>query len=328
MTLDDTAIAALDKAKLMLSSVRTLEQAVEIRDRASAIAAYARARGADEAHLIALEIKLRAEYRAGRFLKEMEKAKGTLLRGNNLLPREKELPRLKDLGIDKKESARWQKIASIPEKRFEEYIADTTKRTQAAMLQAASPYVRPKPKTAETPPYPSGKYKCIVVDPPWPMEKFDRAVRPDQGKYLDYDTMTLDEISAIPLQDFADPDGCQVYLWTTHRFLPDAFRIFSAWGVNYHCLLTWVKPTGMTPMSWMFNTEHVLFGYIGHLNVLRKGLKVSFEAPVTKHSEKPDVFYDLVRQVSRERRVDMFARREHDGFEKWGAEAVYGDISG
>ena len=195
------------------------------------------------------------------------------------------------------------------------------------MLQAANPYVRPKPKAAETPPYPEGKYRCIVVDPPWPMEKWDRAVRPNQGAYLDYNTMTLDEIAAIPLGDLADVGECQVYLWATHRFLPDAFKIFSAWGVNYHCLLTWVKPTGMTPMSWMFNTEFVLFGYIGRLNVLRKGLNVSFEAPVTKHSEKPDVFYDLVRQMSGEKRIDMFARREHEGFEGWGAESARCGVS-
>ena len=54
-----------------------------------------------------------SERKAGEFLKGMEKTKGSLLRGNMLLPREKELPSLKDMGIEKMESVRWQKAAHI-----------------------------------------------------------------------------------------------------------------------------------------------------------------------------------------------------------------------
>jgi N6-adenosine-specific RNA methylase IME4 len=90
--------------------------------------------------------------------------------------------------------------------------------------------------------------------------------------------------------------------------------------VHYHCLLTWVKPTGMTPFSWMFNTEHVLFGWIGHLPLLERGRKLMFEAPVTEHSEKPDAFYDVVRAVSPALRLDLFARAPHADFERWGHE--------
>ena len=43
-------------------------------------------------------------------LKEMEKNKGELLRGDTMSPREN-TPKLKDLGIEKKQSMRWQQIA-------------------------------------------------------------------------------------------------------------------------------------------------------------------------------------------------------------------------
>ena len=70
----------------------------------------------------------------------------------------------------------------------------------------------------------------------------------------------------------------------------------------------------------MYNTEHVLFGRIGSLTLLKLGVKLSFEAPSERHSKKPDIFYDIVRQVSPGPRLDMFARERKDGFDAWGNE--------
>ena len=44
-------------------------------------------------------------------LREMEKAKGQLLRGSTLEPREEGTKTLTDLGISKGQSRRWQKAA-------------------------------------------------------------------------------------------------------------------------------------------------------------------------------------------------------------------------
>lgn len=173
-------------------------------------------------------------------------------------------------------------------------------------------------------PLPEGKRRCIVIDPPWPMEKSQRSERPKQGRDLDYKggVMTLEQIEALPVASLADPAGCHLFLWVTHRFLPDGLRLMAAWGFTYHCLLTWVKPTGMTPFSWMFNTEHVLFGYSGKFEAGNPGLKVSFEAPAPRgeHSAKPDVFYERVRAFSDGPRLEMFQREPHEGFEGWGDE--------
>lgn len=172
----------------------------------------------------------------------------------------------------------------------------------------------------DTPEFPEKQYRCIVVDPPWPMKKSERTERPEQGKYLDYKTLTLEEIGELPIQDRVNPDGCHIYLWTTQRFLPDAFDILEKWGVEYHCTLTWVKPTGMTPFSWMFNTEFVLFGWIGTFKVEKMGIKTSFQAKGREHSRKPDVFYDRIKEVSPGPRLNMYSREERDGFESWGLE--------
>ena len=175
-----------------------------------------------------------------------------------------------------------------------------------------------KPEQTETPPFPKQQYTCIVIDPPWPVKKIEREERPNQGVELDYPTKNLEWIAELPIDTLANPKGCHVYLWVTHKFLPEGLKLFEKWNVNYQCVLTWVKPTGMTPFSWMYNTEHVLFGHIGSLALLKKGLKLSFEAPVIEHSKKPDKFYAIVREVSPAPRLEMFTRDVHDGFDPWG----------
>jgi len=172
----------------------------------------------------------------------------------------------------------------------------------------------------ETPPLPNGKYRCLIIDPPWEMKKISRTERPNQGKHLDYPTMSMERLEKLPIKELADENGCHIYLWTTHKYLPDALKLFESWGAKYQCLMTWVKPTGMTPYSWMYNTEHVLFGRIGTLKLEKLGIKLSFEERSREHSRKPDIFYNIVKKASPEPRLDMFSRESREGFSLWGNE--------
>ncbi|HYW86315.1 MAG TPA: MT-A70 family methyltransferase, partial [Chloroflexota bacterium] len=158
----------------------------------------------------------------------------------------------------------------------------------------------------------------------WPVEKIVRRARIKQGAALVYPTMPLDAIAALPIRELAADDGCHVYLWTTHRHLPAALDIFNGWGLNYECLLTWCKPTGVAPFSWLYDTEHVIFGRAGSLPLEQLGLRLAIIGGDAKraHSVKPDEFYNRVRQASPDPRLEMFARTAHDGFEPWGDEAA------
>ena len=188
--------------------------------------------------------------------------------------------------------------------------------------------VEQEPET-ETPDLPDETYRAVVIDPPWPVEKIGREERPDQGKYLDYPTMEIEDIQELPVDELAADDGAHVYLWATHKHLPDAFEMLDAWGARFECLLTWDKPTGVAPFSWQYNTEHVLFARFGDgLQMDEMGQQVSFDAPVSDHSEKPDVFYDRVRNASPGPRLEMFARDGRDGFDVWGDEVDGGDSDG
>lgn len=175
---------------------------------------------------------------------------------------------------------------------------------------------------SETPPLPDSDYRCITIDPPWPIQKITREVRPAQGPAIDYPTMTVEEIEALVGEVVTRQDGCHIYLWTTHRFMPDAFDLFESWGVKYECLMTWVKNVGPTPFSWMYDTEHVLFGRRGSLALEQKGLRLSFQAPTTGHSSKPPVFYERVADASPGPRLAMFERAERPDFEVWGDEVA------
>lgn len=166
---------------------------------------------------------------------------------------------------------------------------------------------------------PAGQYRTVVIDPPWPMKIIERDVRPGQVG-MHYPTMALDEIKAIelPLAEQAT-----VYLWTTQKFLPDAFEVLRAWGLEYRFTMVWKKPGGPQPYNLpQYNCEFILVGTRGSLLFLdTKQFFTAFDAPRREHSRKPDEFYGLVRRVSPAPRIDWFSREPRDGFEQFGAEA-------
>jgi N6-adenosine-specific RNA methylase IME4 len=179
-------------------------------------------------------------------------------------------------------------------------------------------------RSLDPPPPPEGRYRCILIDPPWPVEKIVRQARIRQGAALDYPTMPLEQIAALPIPKLAAEDGCHVYLWTTHKHLPDALDILDGWGADYECPLTWCKPTGVAPFSWLYDTEHVLFARLGSLPLQQLGLRLWFTTQDAKreHSVKPDAFYERVRAASPEPRLEMFARERREGFHPWGDEVA------
>jgi len=217
------------------------------------------------------------------------------------------------LALSRMDPERQREIAT----RIAEGSVETVKDAQREILkeerEAQAANVLSTPTSSER------RYRAIVIDPPWPVQKMLRTERPNQDVF-DYPTMTIDEIARLPVMDLADPAGCHIYLWVTHRFVPKGFWLFGKWGVQYECLMTWRKNVGFTPFSWMYSTEHVLFGRIGHLGVERKGLRLDFEAKVTRHSAKPETFYERVVQASPGPRLELFARVERPGFEVWGNE--------
>lgn len=164
-----------------------------------------------------------------------------------------------------------------------------------------------------------GVYDVIVIDPPWPMEKIERDVRPNQTVF-DYPTMQESELNEIKIPNTND---CHLWLWTTHKFLPMALRLLDRWGFKYICTFVWHKPGGFQPVGLpQYNCEFVLYARKGTpIFIDTKSFPACFEAPRGAHSEKPELFYDTIRRVTAGRRIDMFGRRNIEGFDSWGKEA-------
>lgn len=169
-------------------------------------------------------------------------------------------------------------------------------------------------------PTPQGKYDVIVIDPPWPMKKIVRDVRPNQVSEIDYPTMEIDEIKNI---DIPAANDCHLFAWTTHKFLPVSFDIIETWGFKYVCCFTWHKPGGFQPVGLpQYNSEFCLYCRKGTPRFVDlKSFSTCFNAARGAHSEKPELFYQTISRVTEGKRLDMFGRRKIDNFKSWGNES-------
>jgi N6-adenosine-specific RNA methylase IME4 len=108
------------------------------------------------------------------------------------------------------------------------------------------------------------RYRTIVADPPWDHSD-GTGVHVDTGKVtaLPYEAMTLDAIKALPVKGMSDnvDQDAHLYLWTTSRYLNDAFDVAQAWGFHYSATLVWCKPSRGFSVGGVFqnNVEFVLF---------------------------------------------------------------------
>jgi len=168
-------------------------------------------------------------------------------------------------------------------------------------------------------------YRVIVVDPPWPVKKIVRRVRPNQKPNLDYQTMSVAAIANLDVLSLAAKDSV-LFLWTTHAFLRNAFDVMDAWGFKYQRCLTWDKHNGMCLFGFHHRTEFCLFGYRGRIEMYprRPAIPTIFEGKSLRHSAKPDTFFDMI-DVFGSPRLEMFARQPRSGWDVWGNE-VESDI--
>ena len=229
-----------------------------------------------------------------------------------------DITKLADHGISRDQSSKWQKLADVPEDDFEEALSDPRRTPSTANIVNRSAVKNMQQNTP--PPEFSGKYDVLVIDPPWPMQKIERDCYPNQTSELDYPTMSEDELAGL---DLPVGDNSHVFLWTTQKFLPMAFRLFTAWGVKYVINFVWHKPGGPQPFGLpQYNCEFCLYGRIGSPSFVdTKAFNTCFQAPRGRHSEKPEEFYDMLRRVTDGHRIDIFNRRRIEGFDTWGNES-------
>lgn len=155
----EMGLARYDAARYALQEAVAVDEVKGIRDKALAMAAYAKQAGDTALIEMATEIRVRAERKAGQMLAEMPKAKGTVLSGRDSFggaqkEPPKNTPTLAELGVTKKQSSRWQKLAAVPDEDFERAVTAAKEVagevTARAIVEHRNQQKEAKPKPVKT----------------------------------------------------------------------------------------------------------------------------------------------------------------------------------
>lgn len=131
-----TNLIKYEQARQALAECHRVDEVKDIRDKAEAMAAYARQAKDQDLIQYATEIKVRAERRCGELLRSTEKNKGARGIGTSAVERsDRTPPTLSDMGLTRDESSRYQQLASMPDEHFETAVA-TAKATAGQVTTA------------------------------------------------------------------------------------------------------------------------------------------------------------------------------------------------
>ena len=174
----------------------------------------------------------------------------------------------------------------------------------------------------------AGAFDFIMADPPWHME-----MRSELGEgrspQAHYETMSIEEIAALPVAGLAAPD-CRLWLWATTPLLPQQLGVMEAWVFKYSTTAVWAKRT----VHWKrafgtgyggFRNEHefILVGTRGAPGEpANKSVRSIVEGRMREHSRKPEEIYALAESMyPAAQRLELFSRTNRAGWSVWGNEA-------
>ena len=188
-----------------------------------------------------------------------------------------------------------------------------------------------------------GRYGKILIDPPWSYQLWSPKGY-DKSPEAHYPTMTIGELSQMPVRDLAAPD-CLMWMWSTWPHLKKAMELMAALGWTYKTGGSWHKltRTGKSAVGGGFifrsSTEPFLIGTIGapqyrsravrNVIVTEADFPTGIDALRREHSRKPpearQALDELLPDVPG---CELFAREPWPGNDVWGAETTrFGEAS-
>lgn len=171
----------------------------------------------------------------------------------------------------------------------------------------------------------SKQFGTILIDPPWRFTNRTGKVAPEHKRLRRYDTMTFDEIAALPVGACAQ-EKSHLYLWCPNALLYEALEIMKAWGFIYKTNLVWLKirkdggPDGRGVGFYFRNvTELLLFGVKGSLRTRAAGRRQVnlIAARKREHSRKPNELYKIIEACSPGPYLELFAREQIPSLKWW-----------
>lgn len=169
-------------------------------------------------------------------------------------------------------------------------------------------------------PIPSGRFRVLYADPPWFYNDQRLGTVEGGGATAHYPTMKTEEICEMEVRGLG-ADSSVLFLWATSPCLSDASEVMDSWGYEYKAQFVWDKVRGFNGHYNDVCHELLLIGTRGSCvpksTTLRKSI-VTVEK--SQHSRKPDEFYSIIEEMYDGPYVELFARRERDGWTSWGNE--------
>ena len=174
------------------------------------------------------------------------------------------------------------------------------------------------------------RYATVLADPPWRFVNRTGKMAPEHRRLSRYDTMMIDEISALPVSSIA-AEPAHLYLWVPNALLPDGLAVMKAWGFTYKSNIVWhkIRKDGGSDgrgVGFYFRnvTELVLFGVRGRnartLGPGRRQVNV-VQTRKREHSRKPDELYSLIEACSPGPYIELFARGSRHNWTSFGNQA-------
>jgi len=338
-----TSLAQYDAARAALAAATRIDEILPLRAQMEHLKLHAK-HVQDKVLLAeAADIQIRAEAKLGFLLIEAEKV-GYIRQGRPRKP-DPENPTisegftLKEIGVSHRLSADSQQKASISEQALEAMIAGVRQRimngrgkiieeVDATDQKKRARENREKILGGMQLALPDKKFGVILADPEWRFATYSRDSGLDRAADNHYPTSETDAICARPVGDIAAPD-CVLFLWATAPMLPDALKVMGAWGFEYKSHTIWKKDRIGT--GYWFRNQHelLLVGTRGKIPAPAMGTQSAsvIDAPVAKHSQKPDCFYELIEgYFPTLPKIELNARRPRDGWESWGNEAPAAEL--
>lgn len=325
----DNGLATYDAACRAVAEARTADEARGLHNKAEAMRAYARQAKNRQLEVDAAEIRMRAERRLGELIKAQKETvglnAGALRRGANEEPRD-ERPTLAEAGIDKKLSSRAQKLAAVPEDKFEDMVGEwrgrvekENERVTVNLLREGERRQRDDVLAKAPTVWPSDKYAVLYADPPW---RYEHPPIGSSSRSIEnhYPTMTLEEICALPVDSLVHENAI-LFLWATAPKLAECFDVIDAWGFTYRTCMVWVKDR--IGMGYHARNRHEILliakrGQLAPPDPSNRPDSV-LEAPRLEHSAKPHDYYDLIeRMYPGLPKIELFSRSPRAGWAAWG----------
>lgn len=172
---------------------------------------------------------------------------------------------------------------------------------------------------------PDRRFGVIVADPEWQFEPWSRDTGMDRAADNHYPTSVTAVIADRDVPSIA-ADDCALFLWATAPMLPHALVVMAAWGFNYVSNYVWNKDRIGTGYWNRNKHELLLIGTRGKVPCPAMGTQWHsvIDAPVAGHSEKPELFLQMIEEYFPNLPKIELNRRgpARPGWEAWGNEAL------